>query len=97
MSDIVICRASAISRKAFQNPASRLTLVLWPATTIERLTTGDFMFPEQEAIDADRQRARPSRGVSFQAAARFFRGRARCDFPPQVSVARVGPQVCAPF
>ena len=27
----------------FQNASSRLTLVLWPATTIERLTTGDFM------------------------------------------------------
>jgi hypothetical protein len=27
----------------FQKASSRLTLVLWPATTIERLTTGDFM------------------------------------------------------
>jgi hypothetical protein len=27
----------------FQNASSRLTLVLWPATTIERFTTGDFM------------------------------------------------------
>ena len=29
--------------RAFQNASSRLTLVLWPAITIERLTAGDFI------------------------------------------------------
>src|SRR5262245_60118767 len=32
-------RLSAISFKLFQNSSSRLTLVLWPAMTIERLRT----------------------------------------------------------
>src|SRR5665213_4586266 len=42
-SDSVISRAIAISFKPFQNASSRLTLVLWPAMTIERLITGDFI------------------------------------------------------
>src|SRR3977135_1003955 len=42
-SDKVTSRAPAISFKPFQNASSRLTLVLWPAMTIERLTTGDFI------------------------------------------------------
>src|SRR5580658_9230409 len=42
-SDSVICRAMAISFRPVQNASSRLTLVLWPAITIERLTTGDFI------------------------------------------------------
>jgi hypothetical protein len=39
----VMCRAIAMSFRPFQNASSRLTLVLWPAITIERLTTGDFI------------------------------------------------------
>src|SRR4030081_350201 len=39
----VASRPPAISFNAFQNASSRLTLVLRPAMTIERLTTGDFM------------------------------------------------------
>src|ERR1700732_450853 len=42
-SDNVIFRPSAISRNAFQNVSSRLTLVAWPATTTERLTTEDVI------------------------------------------------------
>jgi hypothetical protein len=38
-----MCRSRAISFNPFQNASSRLTLVLWPATTVERLATGDFM------------------------------------------------------
>src|SRR5436309_12246846 len=38
-----MCRSRAISFNPFQNASSRLTLVLWPATTIERLKTRDFM------------------------------------------------------
>jgi hypothetical protein len=32
-----------MSFSTFQNASSRLTLVLWPATTVERLTIEDFM------------------------------------------------------
>src|SRR6266511_1376910 len=39
-SDKVMSRLPAISLSPFQNASSRLTLVLWPAMTIERLTTG---------------------------------------------------------
>src|SRR5882762_4662217 len=42
-SDKVMSRPPAISLRPFQNASSRLTLVLWPAMTIERLTTGDFI------------------------------------------------------
>src|ERR1700730_2643725 len=41
--DNVTFRALAISFSAFQNASSRLMLVLWPATTMERLMTRDFM------------------------------------------------------
>src|ERR1700760_1872727 len=42
-SDNVMFRKPAISFMPFQNASSRLTLVLWPPTTIDRFTTGDFM------------------------------------------------------
>src|ERR1700748_1827381 len=44
-SDKVTFRIEAISFSPFQNACSRLTLVLWPSTIIERLTTSDFMAP----------------------------------------------------
>src|SRR3984893_1044076 len=53
-SDSVISRSPEISFMPFQNASSRLTLVLWPATTIERLTTGDFMRRPRRRCDADR-------------------------------------------
>jgi hypothetical protein len=37
----VITRSLAISLKLSQNSSSTLTLVLWPAMTIERFKTGD--------------------------------------------------------
>src|SRR5271169_131792 len=42
-SDSVTRRLVAISFSPRQNASSRLTLVLCPAITMERLTTGDFM------------------------------------------------------
>src|SRR5581483_1385272 len=42
-SESVMFRPWAISFSPFQNASSRLTLVLCPAMTIERLTTGDFI------------------------------------------------------
>src|SRR6516164_10188189 len=53
MSDKVRWRPPAISFSPAQNASSRLTLVLWPATTIERLTTGDFMTRLHHQADAD--------------------------------------------
>src|SRR5262249_8114805 len=38
-----MCRSRTISFSPFQNASSRLTLVLWPATTTERLTIVDFI------------------------------------------------------
>src|SRR6516164_1888206 len=42
-SDKVLSWPTAISLSPFQKASSRLTLVLWPAMTIERLMTGDFI------------------------------------------------------
>src|SRR5215470_7719684 len=42
-SDNVVWRSPPISFRLFQNASSRLTLVLWPATTTERLVTRDFI------------------------------------------------------
>src|SRR5919197_22401 len=42
-SDNFFCRWTAISFRLSQNASSRLTLVLWPAITIERLKTRDFI------------------------------------------------------
>src|SRR5712691_1537294 len=42
-SDKVVLRPAAISLSAFQNLSSRVTLVLWPAILIDRLTTEDFI------------------------------------------------------
>src|SRR5580692_12922820 len=44
-SDRVTPRLTAMSLSPFQKASSRLTLVLWPAITIERLTTGDPIDP----------------------------------------------------
>jgi hypothetical protein len=41
--DSVTWRSPAIPFSAVQNSSSRLTLVLWPARTTERLTTSDFI------------------------------------------------------
>ena len=42
-SDNIALRSPAIFFSAIQSSSSRLTLVLWPASTIESLTTSDFM------------------------------------------------------
>src|SRR5580658_5413074 len=51
MSDKVKSRLAAISFNPVQNASSKLTLVLCPAMTIERLTTGDFIeFSHLDAV-----------------------------------------------
>src|ERR1700730_4586563 len=51
-SDRLISRDVAISFSDFQNGSSRLTLVLWPATTTDRFTTRDFIRGPTVAIGA---------------------------------------------
>ena len=55
-------RSSAISFRPFQNASSRLTLVLWPAITMERLITGDFIDGLLFRFDADREFGGPCHG-----------------------------------
>jgi hypothetical protein len=48
-SDSVMVRAREISFMLVQNGSSRLTLVLWPPTTIERFTTGDLTYSSYDS------------------------------------------------
>src|SRR5438132_14148875 len=52
-SESVMLRRAEISFMPFQKASSRLTLVLCPATTIERFTTGDFIRHPRDQFDAD--------------------------------------------
>jgi hypothetical protein len=60
-------RSPAISFKQFQNSSSMLTLVLWPATTIERFEPGDTASPprmsQQYYIDRMAFRTRKTPGL----------------------------------
>src|SRR5438094_5826469 len=69
-SDKVMPRPPATSFSPFQNASSRLTLVLWPAITIERLTTGDFIDGPLFRPGADRGRVRLSPGARLQSCER---------------------------
>src|SRR5690242_19621250 len=60
-SDNVMLRPEAISLRPLQNASSRLTLVLCPAMTIERLTTGDFIDRPPFRGGAHRARGAPFR------------------------------------
>ena len=60
-------RPPAISFRPFQNASSRLTLVLCPAMTIERLTTGDFIGRLLFRSGAVRDRGWLSPGVPLRA------------------------------
>src|SRR5882672_5577565 len=62
MSDSVSSRPLAISFRPFQNASSRLTLVLWPAMTMERLITGDFIDGLLFQCDADQEFGGPCPG-----------------------------------
>src|SRR6266542_6329070 len=74
--DKVVRRLLAISFSPDQNASSRLTLVLWPATTMERLTTSDFMkTPPQSSPDLAGMRAlmlRLNRGLGPVSGCRCF-------------------------
>src|SRR5271155_1064245 len=81
-SDKVIRRFTAISFSAVQNASSRLTLVLWPAMTMERLTTGDFIGPLQFRSGVDRYLYRLSRSWLARGPIRPSSVRALADWTP---------------
>src|SRR6185295_4950388 len=66
-SDKVMLRPAAMSFSPFQKASSRLTLVLCPAITIERLTTGDFIERPPFRSDALRSVDGPSRRAPTRA------------------------------
>src|ERR1700738_5040412 len=80
-SDSVMLRPEAISFRPFQKASSRLTLVLCPAITIERLTTGDFIDRPPFRCDAHPVRDAPSWPAPPRAYARPSSGRGRGGFP----------------
>jgi hypothetical protein len=62
-SDTVASCPPALSLNPFQNASSRLTLVLRPATTIDRFTIGDFMACAPRELDVTVFRSDGSDGL----------------------------------
>src|SRR5882757_4402186 len=91
-SDSVMSRSTEISFIPFQNASSRLTLVLWPATTIDRFTTGDFMMHPRCRYDADRAGHWHGLHAARRCCVRPWFGRTEYDLPrlalPIVAVRR---------
>src|SRR5262245_65084544 len=83
-SDRVTSLPFAISFSPFQNASSRLTLVLWPAITIERFTTGDFIDGPLFRPGADRGRARLSPDARVQSCERSWADHMQGDWCVQV-------------
>src|SRR5690349_8330875 len=81
MFDKVRRRSAAISFSPFQNASSRLTLVLWPPMTIERLATEDFISPPPTSSPSSDYSSDP---VSPRAAA----GAPRCRPPGERDAAQ---------
>src|ERR1700756_883118 len=95
-SDRVMLRAEAISLRPFQNASSRLTLVLCPAMTIERLTTGDFIDRPPFRGDARRVRRGTFRPAPLPAHARPSRGHGRGGFLRRERRPRAVWRLCEP-
>src|SRR5215470_9740974 len=93
-SDNVMLRAPAISLRPLQNASSRLTLVLCPAMTIERLTTGDFIDRPPYRHDARRVRGGPSLLAPLPAHAWPSSGHGQCGSPQRE---RLPPVVLPPY
>src|SRR5215468_3309781 len=81
-SDNVMSRPPAISLRTFQKGSSRLTLVLCPAMTMERLTTGDFIARPPLRCGGGRGRAAPWHCVTLRGRARLCCVRAVVGWPP---------------
>src|SRR5690349_13231389 len=87
-SDRVTLRSSAMSLRLVQNASSRLTLVLCPAMTMERLITGDFIDGLLFRFDADREFGGPCPGPPPYGRALSWRRRGRA------AVRRHGLRLC---
>src|ERR1700693_1300738 len=81
ISDKVRARPAAISFSPYQKASSRLTLVLWPAITIERLTTGDFITPSVFRVNVGRTQGASSNCRELRATflQPTFRNHGSCD------------------
>src|SRR5271168_3857038 len=95
-SDNVTWRVTAISFSPRQNASSRLTLVLCPAMTMERLTTGDFIDRLPFRPDVGRARGGPSRRARTGDCVRLCCGHAEDDWPPRFVACAAVPPICAP-
>src|SRR6516164_796871 len=95
-SDSVMLRAEAISLRPFQNASSRLTLVLCPAMTIERLTTGDFIDRPPFRGDARRVRGGTFRSALLPAHAQPWGGHGRGGFRQRERRPRAVSRLCEP-
>src|SRR5512145_1393861 len=94
-SDKVISRSPAISLRPFQNASSRLTLVLWPAMTMERLTTGDFIPRLPFRSGGGRGRGEPWRRAWLRVRARLCCAHAVVDWQPLPVQRAVALPACA--
>src|ERR1700761_8851844 len=88
ISDNVNCRLSAMSFNPFQKASSRLTLVLWPAMTIERLMTGDFIFDLPFLPGAGRAYAELCRRQPAFGFVRFGCGHEKAGWPRRIAPLR---------
>src|SRR5581483_1536358 len=79
-SDKVMSRLPAISFNPFQNASSRLTLVLCPAITMDRFTTGDFIDRLPFPRGAGRDRGGPWCRAPYRDCARLYCGRREDDW-----------------
>src|SRR5215471_10959208 len=95
-SDKVISRSPAISLSPFQNASSRLTLVLWPAITMERLTTGDFITRLPFRSGGGRDRGWPWRRAWFRVRARLGCVHAAADWQMLLAQRAAARPFCAP-
>src|SRR5512141_418639 len=95
-SDSVISRPVAISFSPCQNASSRLTLVLCPAITIERLTTGELIDRLPCRSGADRGLVWLFPSAPLRACCAIWADHAQRDSPRREDRYRVAWRACAP-
>src|SRR5262249_35067103 len=80
-----------------QNASSRLTLVLCPAMTMERLTTGDFISRLPRRSDGDRGRRVPCWCARPPGRARLCCAHGAAGWPPHLVRPPCSALACAPL